>query len=280
MKLAISNIAWPANQLENALAIMQRFGARGLEIAPGLAFYRDDNPFVPDDQSIREFSLLLSKYGVRPVSMQSLLFGVDGALLFGKEDEKNRFKTSLMAAIQLAERVEIPNLVMGSPRNRIIPSALDEATAIANAVDVFYGLGEYAKRAGVKIALEPNPKEYGTNFLNTMLQTINFAEQVDHQAVTVNFDIGALHMTGEIDDAAQLFHKAAKRISHIHISAPNLEPAPKNAEQFSSVAANIAEQEYKHWFSIEMRAVEGEELVQVEKSLKDCSEILTRLDRT
>ncbi len=280
MKLAISNIAWPADQLEDALAIMQQYGARGLEIAPGLAFYKDDNAFVPANQSISDFSRRLSQYDVRPVSMQSLLFGVEGALLFGNEEEQQRFKTGLMAAIQLAERVEIPNLVMGCPRNRIIPSDWDDAAAIANAVDVFYGLGDHARRAGVKLALEPNPAEYGTNFLNTLLQTINFAEQVDHEAVTVNFDIGALYMTGEIEDADPLLDKATGRISHVHISEPNLEPAPKNAEQLSSIAAKIAGRGYEHWYSIEMRAVAGEELAQVEKSLENCSEILTRTDRT
>jgi len=156
---------------------------------------------------------------------------------------------------------------------------LDDAAAIANAVDVFFELGDHASKAGVKLALEPNPTEYGTNFLNTMLQTINFAEQVDHEAVTVNFDIGALYMTGEIDDADRLLDKAANRISHVHISEPNLEPAPKHAEQFSRIAAKIVGRGYEDWFSIEMRAAKGEELAQVEKSLKDCSEILTRTDR-
>lgn len=278
MKLAISNIAWPADRLEDALTIMQKYGARGLEIAPGLAFYKDDNPFVPADKSISDFLQLLSAYDVGPVSMQSLLYGVEGALLFGNEDEQQRFKTGLMAAIQLAERIAIPNLVMGCPRNRIIPPDMDDAAAIANAIGAFYELGDHARRAGVKLALEPNPAEYGTNFLNTMLQTIDFAEQVDHEAVTVNFDIGALYMTGEIEDADQLLDKAASRISHVHISQPNLEPAPKSAEQLSSIAAKIAGRNYQDWFSIEMRAVEGAELAQVEKSLKDCSEILTRMD--
>ncbi len=278
MKLAISNIAWPADRLEDALAIMQQYGARGLEIAPGLAFFKEDNPFVPTDQSIIDFSRRLSQYDVRPVSMQSLLFGVEGALLFGNEEEQQRFKTGLMAAIQLAERVGIPNLVMGCPRNRIIPSSLDHAAAIANAIDVFYELGDHASKSGVKLALEPNPAEYGTNFLNTLLQTVEFAEQVDHEAVTVNFDIGALYMTGEIDDADPLLDKAAGRISHVHISEPNLEPAPKNAEQLSSIATKIAERNYQDWYSIEMRGVNGAELEQVEQSLKDCSEILTRMD--
>ncbi len=278
MKLAISNIAWPADRLEDALSVMQQYGARGLEIAPGLAFYDEDDPFVPDDQSIRNFLLLLSRYGVLPVSMQSLLFGVEGALLFGSEDEQARFKEGLEAAIRLAERIEISNLVMGCPRNRTIPANLDNATAIANAIDIFYELGEHANRAGVKLALEPNPKEYGTNFLNTTLQTIEFAEQVNHQAVSVNFDIGALHMNAELDDADQLFDKAAHRISHVHISEPNLEPAPKDVDQFAEMAAEITKQGYRGWFSIEMRSVDGTGLNLVEKSLTDCSEILNRLD--
>ena len=35
MKLAISNLAWPAEQEKTILALMKQYGYTGLEIAPG-----------------------------------------------------------------------------------------------------------------------------------------------------------------------------------------------------------------------------------------------------
>ncbi|GAA0465444.1 hypothetical protein GCM10009096_02530 [Parasphingorhabdus litoris] len=277
MKLAISNIAWPAEKLEDALGIMQKYGARGLEIAPSLAFYKEPNPFAPSDEAIERFLSLLSKYDICPVSMQSLLFGADDAFLFGSIDEQRNFKVGLKNATQLAKQVNIPNLVVGSPKNRVIPESMSVLDATACAKDIFYELGDYADRFGVTLAIEANPAEYGTNFLNTTQQVIDFVEQVDHPAITANFDIGALQMNDEVKNTGQLYESAASKISHIHISEPDLKPVPKDKAVFSEIALEIICKGYSKWFSIEMLVNENSGLAVVEKSLKDCSEILKRL---
>ena len=54
----MSNIAWLVEERLEAYAILAEAGITGLEIAPGIFFHADDDPFVPDarfDTYRREF---------------------------------------------------------------------------------------------------------------------------------------------------------------------------------------------------------------------------------
>ena len=205
--------------------------------------------------------------------MQSLLFGVTDACLFGSEPQRERFEEGLARAVALAGRLGIPNLVMGSPANRAIPNSMDRAEAEQVAIDVFRRIGDLCLGARAKLALEPNAAAYGTNFLNTIGETLTFVQRVGHPAVSVNFDIGSLHMNGEMDAGGEYFAKAAPLVSHVHISEPNLAPAPQDVGQFEALARAILAHGYGGWFSIEMRAAEDDNLARVPDR---CSGLLAR----
>ncbi len=270
MKLGISNIAWPATELDSALAIMETLNVRGLEIAPGLAFPNEPDAFDPSATAVSDFKDRIEARGIELISMQSLLFGQTDAKLFGTESQRDTFQAAIAKSIQLAGRLGIPNIVMGSPTARAIPEAMDTAMAEQIAVDTFRGLGDLAQSLNVKIAMEPNPAIYGTNFLTTMTEAISFVDRAGHPAVTVNFDLGALHVNGNFDQAADLFSQTAARISHVHISEPQLQPAPVNAAAFAALAQTLLKQGYEYWFSIEMRATSERPLDNVEARLSAC----------
>ncbi|MBI1250520.1 MAG: TIM barrel protein [Alphaproteobacteria bacterium] len=253
MRLAISNIAWRPEEAADIYPILAAAGVEGLEIAPGLTFAGAEDAFAPSAQEAKAFLDVVAAHGLRLVSMQSLLFGVNGAKLFGAPEERAAFDAGLRRAIGLAERLGIPNLVVGSPANRVIPDGMPRATAEAIAADAFSALGEVARAAGAVLALEPNPAAYGTNFLNTMEETIAFAATVNHASVGVNFDIGALHMNGEAAHAGALYERGARLVSHVHVSEPQLAPAPADEVMFSGIAAALISQGCEAWFSIEMR---------------------------
>jgi len=274
VKLGISNIAWPASELDNALAIMANLNVGGLEIAPGLAFSGEADPFDPSVSAASSFRNRVEARGIDLISMQSLLFGQKNAKLFGSLAERNTFCGAIEKSINLAGRLGIPNIVMGSPTARAIPDDLDTSEAEQYAADAFRSLGDAALAANVKIAMEPNPAIYGTNFLTTMRETIAFTAHVNHPAVTVNFDLGALHVNDTFDTAAELFAKTASRVSHVHISEPQLIPAPANPLAFATVAHALLDQGYENWFSVEMRAATEAPLKVVEERLSACADAL------
>jgi sugar phosphate isomerase/epimerase len=274
--LAISNIAWRPQEREAVYAMLADTGVRGLEIAPGQAFANEPDPVAPSAGAIAALLRETGRRNLKLVSMQSLLFGLNEARLFGAEAQRERFEVGLARAVTLAGQLAIPNLVMGSPLNRVIPQAMSRAKAEDIALGVFRRIGDLCFKVKAKLALEPNPAAYGTNFLTTIGETLTFVRRLDHPAVGVNFDIGALHMNGERDSGAEWFAKAAAFVSHVHISEPNLAPAPRDEAELEGLARAILAQAYEGWFSIEMRAVGDENLTCVREAVTTCVRALAK----
>ena len=270
MKIAVSNIAWPAGLRDEAYAILLDGGVTGLEIAPGLFLAGAVDPFAPTPAEAQDALGTMRRAGLTLVSMQSLLFGVSGAALFEGEAARATLVPAVERAIDLARRLEIPNLVFGSPRQRAYPPTLPAEEAWAQAVDVFRRLGDRAVAAQTRIAMEPNGAAYGTNFLNQVEEAEAFVRAVDHPGVVLNFDIGALHMEGDFDRVEAIVTHAFDTIGHVHVSEPALAPAPVDAAQAARALRALAQAGYAGWTSIEMAATET--------PLEDLRSSITRLN--
>jgi len=254
VKLAVSNIAWPDAEREAAYAILRAGGFTGLEIAPGLFLAGAADPFDPTHAEADAALSAMAAAGLELVSMQSLLFGVTGAALFEGEGPRAVFVAAMERAIELARRLGVPNLVFGSPRQRAYPDSLSAAEAGEQAAGVFRLLGDRALAAGTRIAMEPNGRAYGTNFLNRVEEAEAFVRMVDHPGVVLNFDIGALHMEGDFDRIEAIAAAALPTIGHVHLSEPGLAPAPADPEQAARAIRALEAAGYDRWYSIEMAA--------------------------
>jgi sugar phosphate isomerase/epimerase len=257
MKLAVSNIAWAPTDRIAAYALLSESGITGLEIAPALFLHTADDPFNPTRGELDAALSEIRCAGLKLFSMQSLLFGVAGAAVFEGLEALKRFEHAMIRAIRLAGRLGIPNLVFGSPKQRVIPGAMDRAEAEAHAAEVFRRLGDAAAAEGAVIAMEPNPEIYGTNFLNTFDETRRFVEAVDHPAVTLILDLGAMRINGEFAEIPAAIAAAGERLSHVHVSEPALAPAPAYIEDAASVLRALAAARYDRAVSIEMKTPEG-----------------------
>lgn len=253
MIYSISNIAWnPANK-NQAYSILQKNNFKGLEVAPGLLFHEIENPISPKKKDIVKVKNELKSYELRLVSMQSLLFGKNNALLFGNSDERKLFFDEVLNVIKLAEILEIPNLVFGSPSNRIIPDGMSQTESNEIAFSTFYKLGQNAHSSGTSISIEPNPKEYGTNFINTMSEAANFVENINCLGITSILDVGALKMNNELKNLESILDSIAGRLNHVHVSEPYLAPAPKNCKELDNLYNLLTNIGYKKAISIEMK---------------------------
>lgn len=253
MKLAMSNIAWMPDERGAAYDAMAEAGVTGLEIAPGLFFHGAEDPFLPS-QNVANLALAeIVDRGLSLVSMQSLLFGVPGAGLFDGEQARTKLVRGMERAIALAGRFGIPNLVFGSPRQRRVPEGLPMSDALDQAAEVFNGLAVAAQVAGTKIAIEPNPAAYGTNFLNTLDEAIDFVARIDHPAVVAILDLGAMHMNGQFDATCAAIPKLLPRLNHVHVSEANLAPAPYDAAELAPILTALGSAAYSKSVSIEMK---------------------------
>jgi len=257
MILSVSNIAWAPEERGAAYDLMAEAGLSGLEIAPGLFFGAAQDPFAPDAATARAALDEIAARGLSLVSMQSLLFGVQGAALLGDADARAAFARGMERAIDLAGRFGIPNLVFGSPGQRRIPEGMADPEARAQAAETFSRLGDRAAVAGTVIAIESNPVAYGANFLTTLEEAEAFVAQVDHPAVTLILDLGAMHLNGAFDTLPARVGALAPRLTHVHISEPHLAPAPDDATDLAPLLLALRRVGYDRAVSIEMKRPEG-----------------------
>lgn len=253
MKLAMSNIAWSPDERIAAYRILEKQGITGLEIAPGLFFHAADDPFRPDAAVARLAMSEADSAGLQLVSMQALLFGVSGAGLFEGVEARAAFESGMARAIALAGRFQIPNLVFGSPNQRRKPENVSMDEAFEEAADVFRRLGNKAAQSGTKIAIEANPAAYGTNFLNTLEEANAFVNLVDHPAIVAILDLGAMHMNGSFDDVPAHLPGLAPHLNHVHVSEPDLAPAPERPSELVPILEALQAQGYNKAISIEMK---------------------------
>ncbi|WP_241765827.1 sugar phosphate isomerase/epimerase family protein [Erythrobacter longus] len=249
----MSNIAWAPEERLEAYAAMAQARFTGLEIAPGLFFHASSDPFVPDEATARDALAEMGDHGLSLVSMQSLLFGVEGAGLFDGEEARAALVTGMQRAIDLAGRFAIPNLVFGSPAQRRIPDGMEMARAVDEAAEVFRKLGDRACQAGTCITVEANPAAYGTNFLNTLGEATDFVGIVDHAGIAAILDLGAMHMNESFDTVPALIADTKTKLNHVHVSEPDLAPAPADPHALAPILAGLEKAGYSKAVSIEMR---------------------------
>lgn len=258
MTLAMSNIAWSPHERLDAYRALAEAGFGGLEIAPGLFFHAAQDPFCPDEDVAGAALDEMADFGLELVSMQSLLFGVEGAGLFEGEDARAAFVDGMNRAIALAGRFGIPNLVFGSPGQRRVPEAMPMDRALGEGAEVFRMLGDTAQREGTRIAIEANPAAYGTNFCNTLEEALSFVAMVDHPAIAGILDLGAMHMNDSFGDVPALLASGiAPALNHVHVSEPQLAPAPADAERLVPVLKALARCGYDKAISIEMKRADA-----------------------
>lgn len=218
MRLSISNIAWDLADDIPVAQLLQLRGVDAIDIAPGKYF---PEPALATTSRIGEVRAWWADRGVAIVGMQSLLFGTQGLNVFGSPASQQAMLEHLAQVCRIGAGLGATLLTFGSPRNRD-RGELTDSQAMDRAVDFFRRLGSIATDAGVQICLEPNPSRYGANFMTTAAETVRVVDAVDHPAIRMQFDAGAIAITGEDPRAVIERHFAA--VGHIHASEPDLLP--------------------------------------------------------
>ena len=246
MKLSISNIAWTHNEDEKVYKSMVKHGFSGLEIAPTRIF--TEKPYDQLDSAKKWKTSIAQGYGFAISSMQSIWYG-KADRIFGSDDERNNLRTYMKKAIMFAETIGCKNLVLGCPRNRIIPESVDPAIG----VHFFRELGDFAYQHHTAIGMEANPPIYHTNYINTTSEALSLIRVVDSKGFKLNLDVGTMVENNE--DIAVL-DGSEELINHVHISEPGLAPIKKHLLH-QELAAFLNSISYQGFVSIETSRMEN-----------------------
>lgn len=265
MKLSVSNIAWAKEDDELMYGILAETGYSGVEIAPTRIF---PNPYNHLDEAVVFAEKIKTNYRLEIPSVQSIWFGRTEKI-FGEEKERNILIEYTQKAVLFAEAIGCKNLVFGNPKNR--DTDLMRSAYLPIAVEFFKNIGDFALLHNTFIALEANPSIYGTRFLNTTEETVEFVHQVPSKGLKVNLDLGVvIHNNEDISLIAEL----GDLINHVHISEPYLE-AIQERDIHKDFLKILKALNYKNYISIEMKNNGNlEEVKQSMLYLRQCTEAI------
>lgn len=262
MRLAISNIAWDISEDEDVVQLLRKFNIDAIDIAPGKYFPDPANATQADIEKVKRW---WSDRGVEITGMQALLFGTFGLNVFGSKDAKNNLFKHLGAICRIGAGLGATRLVFGSPKNRD-RKGLSDDQALSEAVVFFRQLGDIALQQGVVICLEPTPTSYGANFMTTSAETAHLVRRVDHPAIRMQLDTGALTMNHESIET--MLAECSDLIGHVHASEPNLVPLGDRDTDHATLYRNMMRYLADYVVTIEMVATKAEpHLVAIERAL-------------
>lgn len=247
--ISISNIAWPAEDDDEALALAARLGFDGIEVAPIKLF---GALAMAPEANMRDYRARLADLGFAIPAMQGLLFGVDGATLFGPPDEEAALATALERVARVAGILGAGACVFGAPRLRD-PGTLSPDAAFERAAGFFRRLAPIFAKNDSIICFEANAPGYGCRFVTRTSEAIALAEAVATPGFALQIDTGTVFA---MDEPLDVVARAVPHAGHFHASEPELAPVGSRGSDHQGVADRLEQAGYARWRSVEMRVAD------------------------
>jgi sugar phosphate isomerase/epimerase len=261
MRLAVSNLAWPAPQDDAAFRLLTSLGVQGVEVAPTkLAPW---NALTATQLS--EFRSRLAAAGLVVSSLQAILYGLDQPQLLGDERQFLLMRDHVKKVADIGAQLGGQALVFGSPRNRVRGAGADrDIWRIAR--DRLRILAETAAAGGTIIGIEPVPAAYGGDFLGSWRDVLKMVQDVDHAGVRVHLDTACVMLGG--DSIGEAVTATKDWLAHFHAAEPQLAPFDAPVSDHRAAAAALKAAHYDKWISIEMREQPDDPLAAVSKAVR------------
>jgi sugar phosphate isomerase/epimerase len=248
MKLAISNIAWLLQEDEQIHGLLREMEVAGIEIAPTKYWH---NPTLATNSEIFDAKSRFEAAGFLIPAAQALLFGHPELTLFQDERTRNKTLNYLLDISRLCSSMGISTMVFGSPKNRQRNGMqLDISMKIAK--DFFFDLAERISSLNVTFCIEPNPLEYGCDFIVNSSEAMSLVQQVDHPNFRLHLDTSAMFLNKE--NPAKILPECLPYLQHLHVSEPFLGLIGDGHNCHQCVAQSLHRYGYEGWISIEMRS--------------------------
>jgi D-psicose/D-tagatose/L-ribulose 3-epimerase len=268
MKLAISNLTWEYQEDEAVKEILLDKSVTAVEIAPTKIW---QNPLEAEAESVQRYRGYWNTNGVNIVALQSLLFGRGDLQIFSDVQLRKQAIEYLGKIIEIGAGLGAKAFVFGSPKNRLVGD-MNYKKALEIAIEFFHQLGEKAHQYSSVFCIEPNPKDYGCNFINTTEEGIQLVKEVGHPGFGLHLDAGGMSLAHE--NIAKSIDQAAPYLAHFHISEPNLNMVQQGSVQHELFAQALNGIKYDKYISIEMKpGLNDSNLTTVRNSLEFVQEI-------
>jgi len=248
MKLAVSNIAWPADLDREVYALLVHNGVEGVEIAPTRLWPHWEG-ITP--AAIRHCRAEIEDAGLRVSSLQSILYQKPDLLLFDGAEKRAALHRHLCDCADIAVSLGAECLVFGAPKNRN-RGACSESDAFSIASEFFSRLAPEFVRRGVSLVFEANPPQYGCDFATTSEVAERLVRAVGSSGFRLHLDTACMHLAGE--EITQSVHRGCDVLGHFHVSEAHLGAFCEPAVPHLPIARQLMASGYRGWAALEMRA--------------------------
>lgn len=177
-----------------------------------------------DVRSFANVKASVATSGLEVRAMQGLLHGLGPISILAGGVEQRKIWDRLYQVADIASQLGAETLVFGSPGARRAEGFGPERLH-HKILSFFKRASEIADEFGVVLCVEPNPEEYGGDFLFTIEEAAKVVTAIQSPALQLQLDSGACEMAGDsIQEQARLY---GALVSHCHFSAPFLDnPIP------------------------------------------------------
>lgn len=272
MNIAISNIAWERKEDGEIAKILRKYDISGIEIAPTKIW---ENPLEVKEKEIKEYKNYWLNNGINIVAMQSLLFGHPELTIFDSRQIRTKTINYISRIVHLSSLLGSKVMVFGSPKNRLI-NGLKYDKALEIACEFFYEIAEICKQYNIFFCIEPNPPQYGADFILNTNEAIKLVTKVNHSHFRLHLDTSTMTINKEsYEDSIK---NGLSLLKHFHISEPYLEPIKEGVTDHKNIAAILKKLNYNEnrSVSIEMRSSDNNSNTKlVDKTL----ELVTKIYR-
>lgn len=267
MRLSISNILWDVENDNKIVKILDKKNITCIDIAP--TKYQDIvNNFEPEEFiKIKNF---WDKHSFQIIGMQSLLFGLPEITMFENENSKTIIIEHLKKIFTIADILEVKFLIFGSPSIRTYKMSDSNKNYYEVAKEFFFEVSEILSKHNSILCIEPNPKEYGCDFINNTIECFEFIDDLNKSNIKAHFDLGSSVMNNE--NIEQILKKGSKLIKYFHISEPYLMPL-KNEKFHRNISSLVKSHLEIDYISLEINTNNIKNTNQLQNSIRianDC----------
>lgn len=244
MKVSVSTAVYGMAPLDKIIFRAAELGFDGVELTAALHIPVETTP-----QRRREVKGWIQSAGVE---CSALHYIFDGSIRLSSTDpeEMKRSLEYMCKVIDVASDVETKTIIVGSGgKTRSIDPDQDRNESIKCMADVIQKSGEYAEKKGVVLAMEAINR-YETNFLNTLEESVNFVNMVDHPNVRTMAD--TYHMNIEEVDSAAVIRKYGHTLANLHLADSNRQAPGEGHFDFPSIARALKEIHFDQYCSFEV----------------------------
>lgn len=246
MRFAICNEIFEGWPWEKVCAFVASIGYTGLEVAPFTLADRAEE-ISPDRR--RELKQQAADRGVEVLGLHWLLVKPIG-MYITHTDAQIRKQTAdyFTALVHLCADLGGKVMVVGSPKQRSLLPGVSFDQALGYAAEVFAPCLPAAAQRGVILAMEPlAPSE--TDFLNTVGQTMQLVNRLNHPNFQINLDVKA--MSSEAKPVPEVIRETAGHIAHVQVNDANLLGPGMGEVKYEPIIAALKEVGYDGWLSVE-----------------------------